>query len=97
MTPMKPSVPDYLPQLTGMLVKAGAGHAAISRFRAYWHALPPQRHEAPCPFCLEKGVDAPLVELDTGAGIDQLRCPACKHIFVLRHPVPLEEAALAPS
>ena len=97
MMSIKPRVPAYLPQLTGLLIKAGAGQAAIARFHAYWNALPPQRHDAPCPFCFGKDVDAPLVELNAGAGIDQLRCPACKHIFVLRHTLPNEESALAQS
>ena len=92
MMQIKSRVPDYLPQLTGLLLKSGAGEPAIARFHTYWNSLPPQRHDAPCPFCFDKGVDSPLVELNTGSGIDQLRCAACKRIFVLRS-VPGDEAA----
>ena len=96
MMQLKSRVPDYLPQLTGMLIKAGAGQSAIARFQTYWNALPPQRHDVPCPFCFAKGVDAPLVELNVGSGIDQLRCAGCKRIFVLRRAAPEEKRGTEP-
>lgn len=78
------TVRDYLPQLEDELSRAGVAERVIDRFRTFWGALPPHREQAPCPFCFSKGIDAPLVELNAEAGIDQVRCAACKRIFVLR-------------
>jgi hypothetical protein len=75
------AVPDYLPQLIYRLIKEGAPHSAILRFRAYWRSLPPQRRDAPCPFCFDRGIDAPLVAIGRRWLRDHLQCAGCKRTF----------------
>lgn len=77
---------DYLPQIVQALTMEGVPEPAISDYRKYWHLLPAERRDAPCPYCFREGVDARLLMLGRGALRDRLQCSRCKRTLEFLDP-----------
>lgn len=74
---------ECLPHFVYALAKAGAAHSTISRFRAYWNALPISASNLPCPLCFAKGRQGSLQAATIEDVITSVRCDRCKEEIVI--------------